>query len=181
VPPSVEGQCFHLRKLSTFQTTGLQASIFKYWLTASLPPLPNRTIHPLLLAKRYNSLTLSHKLHVLCHKSLKDISPRIGHHNKERLRLVYAVQSRATGARHRHRRICKSSLLKWKHWPSTEGGTHGAQPQNWCDFFNFFAKCFRNKSESVSEMKVILFKTKIFSFKNHLRNESVFETRIIFY
>ena len=25
----------------------------------------------------------------LCHKSLKDISPRIGCHNKERLRLVY--------------------------------------------------------------------------------------------
>jgi len=81
-------KCFHLRRLSTFQTTGLQASIFKYCLTAPQPPLPIRTIHPLLLAKRYNSLTLSHKLHVLCHKSLKDISPRIGYHNKERLRLV---------------------------------------------------------------------------------------------
>jgi len=30
-------------------------------------------------------------------------------------------------------------------------------------------------------MKVIFFKTKIFSFKKHLRNESVFETRIIFF
>jgi len=28
-----------------------------------------------------------------------------------------------------HRRICKSILLNWKHWPSTEGGTHG--PQKW--------------------------------------------------
>ena len=41
--------------------------------------------------ERYYSLTLSHKLHVLCHKSLKYISPSIGYrcHNKERLRLVY--------------------------------------------------------------------------------------------
>jgi len=36
---------------------------------------------------------------------------------------VSAIRSRATGARHRHRRISKSSLLKWKLWPSTEGST----------------------------------------------------------
>jgi len=30
---------------------------------------------------------------------------------------------------HWHRRICKSSLLKWKRWPSTEGGTHGPRPE----------------------------------------------------
>jgi len=83
---------------------------------------------------------------------------------------VRAIRSRATGARHRHRRICKSSLLKWKHWPSMEDCTHGAQPQNCCDFFQFFCeiiqkqkwKCFWNES--------IFFKTKIFSFKKHLRN-----------
>jgi len=34
------------------------------------------------------------------------------------------------GARHRHRRICKASLLKWKHWPSTQGDTHGQRPEN---------------------------------------------------
>jgi len=31
---------------------------------------------------------------------------------------VRAILPRATGARHRHRKICKSSLLKWKRWPS---------------------------------------------------------------
>ena len=30
----------------------LQASIFRYWLTASEPPIPIRTIHPLPLAKK---------------------------------------------------------------------------------------------------------------------------------
>jgi len=42
-----------------------------------------------LWPKRYHSLTLSHKLCVLFHKSLKDISPSIGYHSKEKLRLVY--------------------------------------------------------------------------------------------
>jgi len=69
--------------------------------------------------------------------SFNDIFPSIGHHSKDRLGLIYmsashssrpdeqqqsnsnvrAIRSRATGARHRHRRICESSLLKWKHWP----------------------------------------------------------------
>ena len=76
------------KQLSTFQTR-LQASIFLYWLAASQPPLLMRTIHPFLLTKKYHALTPNHKLYVLCHKSLKDISPRIGYNNKERLRLVY--------------------------------------------------------------------------------------------
>ena len=38
--------------------------------------------------------------YVLCHKSLKDIYPRIGCHNKERLRLVY-TRGHQPGA-HRH-------------------------------------------------------------------------------
>jgi len=42
---------------------------------------------------------------------------------------VSATRSRDTGARHRHTIICKSSLLKWKHWPSTEGGAHGPRPE----------------------------------------------------
>jgi len=71
---------------------------------------------------------------------------------------VRTLRSRATGARHRHKTICKSSLLKWKHWPSTEAGTHGPRPQNWCDVFSIgYTKCFRNKSESVSESKIIFF------------------------
>jgi len=58
--------------------------------------------------------------------------------------------SRATGARYRQRRTCKSSLLKWKHWPSTEGGTHGPRPEKLMRFvfdLLFFAKwkCFRKK------------------------------------
>jgi len=41
---------------------------------------------------------------------------------------ICAIRSRATGAKHRHGRICKPHLLKWKHWPSTEGSTHGPPP-----------------------------------------------------
>jgi len=40
-----------------------------------------------------------------------------------------------------------------------------------------FTKCFRNKSESVSKMKILFFETKMFLFKKHLRNESVFESK----
>ena len=157
MPPSVEGQCFHLRKLSTFQTTRLQASTFQYWLTAPQPPLPFAQSIRFSWPKGCHSLTLSHKLHVLCHKSLKDISPMIGRHNKERLRLVYAIRSRATGARHRHRRIRKSSLLKWKHWPSRRVARMDHNHKTDTTFFNFFAKCFVNKSESVSETKIFFF------------------------
>jgi len=39
---------------------------------------------------------------------------------------VRAIRSGATRAEHRHRRIWKSSLLKWKHWPSMEGDTQYA-------------------------------------------------------
>jgi len=57
-----------------------------------------RTIHPLLWPKRYHSLTLRHKLYVLCHKFLKDISPRIGYNTNARLTTslhVLAMRSRA--------------------------------------------------------------------------------------
>jgi len=49
-------------------------------------------------SKRYHSLTLRHKSYVLCHKFLKDISPRIGYDNNERLTTslhVLAMRSRA--------------------------------------------------------------------------------------
>jgi len=67
------------------------------------------------------------------------------------------------GTRYRHRRICKSSLLKWKHWPSTQGGTHATTRKSDAICFRnafdllFFAKrkSFRKKSESVSETKNI--------------------------
>ena len=45
-------------------------------------------------------------------------------------------------------------------------------------FFYLFCECFRNKSESVSEMKINFFKTKMFVFRKHLRNESVFKKKV---
>jgi len=91
---------------------------------------------------------------------------------------VRAIRSRATGARLRHRRICKSSLIKWKHWPSTEGGTQGPQPQNWCDFFQFFCQVFRKQTWKCFRDKNIFFKfenvfiQKIFTKWKCFRNES---------
>jgi len=41
-----------------------------------------------------------------------------------------------------------------------------------------FTKCFRNKSESVSKTKLKFVETKIFLFRKHLRDESVFETKV---
>jgi len=112
--------------------------------------------------KRYHSLTLSHKLYVLCHKSLKDISPRIGYHNKE----ILAIQSRATGARHRHGKSANQAFSKWKHWPSTDGGTHGPRPQNWCDFFRFVSRSVSETKVSVSEKKLFFKKRKCLNLKN---------------
>jgi len=59
---------------------------------------------------------------------------------------VRATWSRASGGKHRRRRIYKSSPLKWKRWPSTEVGTHGPRPEKWSDFFRFVLR-------SVSETK----------------------------
>jgi len=66
----------------TFQTS-LQASIFQYWLTASQPPIPMRTIHPLLLARKI-PFTYS-KPQVI--RIMSQIPQR--HFPKERFRLVY--------------------------------------------------------------------------------------------
>jgi len=105
---------------------------------------------------------------------------------------VRAIPTRATGARPRHRRICKSSLLKSKHWRFEEIGTHGPRPEKLMRLFSdllyvFFAKwkCFRNKSESVFwNENEIVFETRMFIWKPFakrkcFRNESkiVFETK----
>jgi len=84
-------------------------------------------------------------------------SPRKGYYNKRILTNslhVHAIRSWATGARHPHRRICKSSF-KWKHCPSTEGGMHLPRPEMLMRFvfemlliFFFFLQ-----NESVSEKK----------------------------
>ena len=82
--------------------------------------------------KRYHSLTLSHKLYVLCHKSLKDIFSRIGYHDKERLRLVY------TYAQY-DRELLKPDIdtgespnqafSSGKTGPQRGGGTHGSRQE----------------------------------------------------
>ena len=45
-----------------------------------------------------------------------------------------------------------------ENWPSTEGGTHGLRPQNWCDFFYLFYGVFPKQKcfyfENICEMKV---------------------------
>jgi len=86
-------------------------------------------------------------------KSLKHISPRIGYHNKERLRLTYTYAQYDRELLEPDKdisTICKSTLLTWKQWPSTEVGTHGPQPENWYDFFRFVLR-------SVSLTKVKFF------------------------
>jgi len=57
-----------------------------------------------------------------------------------------AIRSRATGARHRHRRICKSSLQ----WPSTEGARMGHDHKTDAIFFRFVLR-------RVSETKIKTF------------------------
>ena len=71
---------------------------------------------------------------------------------------VRSIRSRATGARYRHRRICKSKPSQveilalnggWHVWTTTT---------KLMRFFSIcFTKCFRNKSESVSKTKIIYF------------------------
>jgi len=134
-----------------------------------------RTIHPLLLAKKI-PFTYS-KPQVI--RLMPQIPQR--HFPKDRLSQGKTQSTRTRNtiascwARHRHRRICKSSLLKRKHWPSTEGGTHGARRKNWCDFFGLFYevfpkqkwKCFRNKNKNFLKRKCFysenICETKVFS------------------
>jgi len=153
--------------------------IWNYWIPFKNLGPSQKTLHPSWCSNLVTGLTLSHKLYDLCHKSLKDLYPSIGYHYKERLKRVYtyaSIRSRGTGAKHRHRTICKSNLLKWKHWPSTKGGTHGPRPQTDAIFSICFTKCFQNKSESGSEPQTKIFGTKMLYFTKHLLKERVFET-----
>jgi len=46
-------------------------------------------------------------------------------------------------------------------------------------FFSIcFTKCFRNKNENVSEMKIKFFEMKMLLFRKHLRTEGVFEMKV---
>ena len=107
-----------------------------------------------------------------------EVAARIGYHNKEIFRLVYTYAQydrELLEPRHRHRSICKSNLLKWEHWPLTESAWYAwATTTKLMRFYSIcFTKCFRIKSESASE-------TKMFLVRKHLRNESVFETKVNF-
>jgi len=94
---------------------------------------------------------------------------------------VRAIRSRATGARHRHRIICKSSLLNWKHWLSTKSGTHWPRPENLMRFvfdlllvyFFMQNECFLKKSENVYETKI-----KLFSKRNCFCLETICEAKV---
>ena len=88
---------------------------------------------------------------------------------------VCEIRSRVTEARHRHSRICKSSLLKWKHWPLTESAWYA-----WATttklmrfFFNLFYEVFPKQ-----KWKYLRNENKMFLFRKDLQNENVFETKI---
>ena len=143
-------------------------------MTVCITTIPMRTIHPFLLAKKIPFTYSKPQVIRLMSQILQRHFPKdwLSPQGKTQTSLhVRAIRSRPTGTRHRHRRICKSNLLKWKHWLSTKGGT--PRPQNWCDFFSIcFTKCFRNKSESVFETKIKLFlflKWKYFHLQTKLK------------
>jgi len=80
---------------------------------------------------------------------------------------VRATESRATGARYRRRRICKSNLLKWKHWPSREGGTHEPRQQNRCNFLRYILLSVSETKEKVfPKRKKNFLKRKCFYLEN---------------
>ena len=119
--------------------------------------------------KRYHSLTLSHKLYVLCHKSLKDISPRIGYHNKERLGLVYTYSQYDRELMKLDINIGESANQAF--WSGSIGpqrrvASMGNDHKTDDIFSVCYTKCFRNKSESVSATKKKFFKRKGFHLEN---------------
>ena len=92
---------------------------------------PMRKIHPLLIAKKIPFTYSKPQVIRLMSQIHQRHSPkdRLSQQGRTQTSLhVRAIWSRAIAAKHRHRWICKPSLLKWKHWPSTEGGTHGSRP-----------------------------------------------------
>jgi len=55
---------------------------------------------------------------------------------------VRAIQSRATGARHQHRRIYKSSFLKWKPGPQGKVARVGHDHKTHAIFFDLLYEVF---------------------------------------
>jgi len=115
-----------------------------------------------------------------------------GCHNKERLRLVYKYAQYDRELPEPYIYIIESdnqAFSSGNTGPQRRvAGMHRPRPQNWCEFFSIcFTKCFRYKSESVSETKieffwnVIVFIEKTFAKSKCFRNESkivcVFETK----
>jgi len=181
---------FRFKNKNSFIQPRLQASILQYWLTSSQPPIPHAQSIRFSWPKRYHPLTLSHKLDVFFHKSLKEISPGVGHHNKERLGLAYTSASHSSQLTNNNcqaqtcaqydRELLEPDIevgnlqikLSQVETLALSGGWHAwATTKKLMRFFSvFFTKCFRNKSESVSETKMLL-------CRKHLRTESVYEMK----
>ena len=73
------------KQLLTFKTVRLQASIFAVLTDCITTTTPHAHNPSASLGQKdiiHLEATLSHKLYVLCHKSLKDISPRTSFHMK---------------------------------------------------------------------------------------------------
>jgi len=92
------------KQLLTFQTR-VQAGIFHYWMTASQPPLPMCTIHPLVLDKKIPCTCSKPQVIRLMSQIPQRHLPkdRLSQQGKTQTTLhVRAIRSRAAGARHRH-------------------------------------------------------------------------------
>ena len=72
----------------------------------------------------------------------------------------FCLWSRATGARKTTRESANQTFSSGNTGPQRRvaRNRHGPPPQKWCDIFSIcFKKCFRNKSESVSETNIKFF------------------------
>ena len=164
-------------QLLTFQPK-LQASIFQYWLTASQSPSSCAQFIRFSWQKRYHSLTLSHKLYVLCHKSLRDISPRIGYHKERPSLHVRAILSRAAEPDIDIGESANQAFSSGNTGPQRRVARMGHDEKTDAIFSVYFTKCFRSKSENVSETKIKIFWNenvfiqKTFAKRKCFRNES---------
>jgi len=129
------------------------------------------------------SLTLSHKLwaYVLCHKSPKDISPRIGYHNKERLKLVYTYAQYDRELLEPDidiRESANQTFSSRNTGPQRRVAHMGHDHKTDAIFFDLYYevfpkqkwKCFRDENKIFWNENVL--------FRKHLRNASVFETKV---
>jgi len=83
---------------------------------------------------------------------------------------VRAIRSRASGTRHRTRHSTT------RHRLALNGGRHAWATTT--KLMRFFFDFLSETKVSVSETKLQFFKGNMFSFRKHMRNESVFETKI---